>query len=178
MSLFGFDTSDFDDIVNDIASSSVDIFLSKDNKYYHEVDESDDNLANPDVLDQLLNELQGTVDVKYIEKEYMSETEASNNDGVREAVTKSIFTTPELVQYNENGLFIDRKTGLFYDLNPLNKTFYNIHVLLKKMGIANNLFMLVLVNPNLHRVDPHDVDNLSLEQQEMVLQELRINPWF
>ena len=80
MSLFGFDTSDFDDIVNDIASSSVDIFLSKDNKYYHEVDESDDNLANPDVLDQLLNELQGTVDVRYIEKEYMSETEASNND--------------------------------------------------------------------------------------------------
>ena len=97
MSLFGFDTSDFDDIVNDIASSSVDIFLSKDNKYYHEVDESDDNLANPDVLDQLLNELQGTVDVKYIEKEYMSETEASNNDGMREAVTKSIFTTPDLV---------------------------------------------------------------------------------
>ena len=178
MSLFGFDTSDFDEIVNEISSSSVDIFLSKDNKYYHEVAEDDEHLETPDAIDQLLNKLQGTIDVKYIEKEYMTETELNNNDGVRDAITKSVFTTPELVPYNENGLFLDKKTGLFYDLNPLNKTFYNIHVLLKKMGIANNLFMLVLVNPNLHRVNPHDVDNLSLEQQEMVLQELRVNPWF
>ena len=179
MSLFGFDTSDFDDIVNDIASSSVDIFLSKDNRYFYEPEEDSEHLATPDALDSLLNELQGTIDVKYIEKEYMLDVEASSNDGTsRDAVMKSVFTTPDLVEYNKEGLFLDRKTGLFYDLNPLNKTFYNIHILLKKMGVANNLFMLVLVNPNLHRVDPHDVDNLSHEMQSAILQELRVNPWF
>ena len=178
MSLFGFDTSDFDDIVNDISSSSVDIFLSKDNKYFYEPEEDSVHLETPDALDSLLNELQGTIDVKYIEKEYMFDIEASNNDGTRDAIVKSVFTTPDLVEYNKDGLFLDRKTGLFYDLNPLNKTFYNIHILLKKMGVANNLFMLVLVNPNLHRVDPHDVDNLSHEQQALILQELRVNPWF
>ena len=56
MSLFGFDTSDFDDIVTDMQSSSVDIFLSKDNKYFHDVEEDNEHLANPDAIDQLLNE--------------------------------------------------------------------------------------------------------------------------
>lgn len=64
------------------------------------------------------------------------------------------------------------------DTNTRNKSFLKIAKLYKDMGIKNYYFHLALLQPELQGVDPHDEDNLTLEQKTMILWEIDNNPWY
>lgn len=49
--------------------------------------------------------------------------------------------------------------------------------MLKKMGVKNNSFMLVLTQPELQGIDPHS-PNLTQEQKMRIAMECKINPWY
>ena len=51
-------------------------------------------------------------------------------------------------------------TSIYYHMSTTNKSFLEVHQYLKDSGINNNKFMLVLLDPDLARIDPHD-PNLS-----------------
>ena len=50
-------------------------------------------------------------------------------------------------------------------------------MVLKKMGVKNHLFMLVLSQPELVGVDPHS-PNLTEEQKHRIAYEAKTNPWY
>jgi len=58
-----------------------------------------------------------------------------------------------------------------------NTSFLEFAKKLKLMGRKNYLFPLALINPLLIDVDPHD-ENLSRETKAMILEEVKINPWY
>ena len=58
-----------------------------------------------------------------------------------------------------------------------NKSFLEMHQFLKDRGIQNNKFMLVLLNPELARIDPRD-PNLPMPYRALVLRECLSNPWY
>ena len=64
-----------------------------------------------------------------------------------------------------------------YQMSTNNKSFLEMHYFLKSQGIKNNRFMLVLFDPDLAGVDPHD-PNLSLMMKQKVLREVSINYWY
>jgi len=59
-----------------------------------------------------------------------------------------------------------------------NRSFVEYAAKLKRMGIKNHAFPLALINPLLKDVDPHDEENLTLEEKSMILEEIKINPWY
>lgn len=63
------------------------------------------------------------------------------------------------------------------DLSTKNRSFVNLAILLKKMGVRNHMFMLALVNPSLQGIDPHD-PNLDMETKGLITAEIKINPWY
>jgi len=63
------------------------------------------------------------------------------------------------------------------DTTTKNTSFIRIAAIYKEMGIINNCFMLVLLNPQLQGVDPFS-PNLTIEQMGMVALEARANPWY
>lgn len=66
---------------------------------------------------------------------------------------------------------------MIYDFNTKNESFINVHILLKELGIQNNLFHLTLFNQNLAGIDPHN-PNLPLEIKMMIIEEAHNNFWY
>jgi len=61
-----------------------------------------------------------------------------------------------------------------YDHETKNKSFLKVHEQLKMLGIRNNEFFLLLLNPKLKGVDPHD-PNISPQVAMMVIEECQLN---
>lgn len=64
-----------------------------------------------------------------------------------------------------------------YDWDTKNKSFLEVHEQLKLLGVKNNAFFLLLLNPLLKGVDPHD-PNISPETALMVLEECSLNIFY
>ena len=69
------------------------------------------------------------------------------------------------------------QTTIYYHMSTTNKSFLEMHRYLKDSGIENNKFMLVLLDPDLARIDPHD-PNLNRLMKQKVLRECIYNPWY
>lgn len=74
-------------------------------------------------------------------------------------------------------LYGQSKTNIYYHMSTTNKSFLEVHQYLKDSGIANNKFMLVLLDPDLAKIDPHD-PNLNTAYKTKVLRECLYNPWY
>lgn len=68
-------------------------------------------------------------------------------------------------------------TSIYYHMSTTNKSFLEVHQYLKDSGRTNNKFMLVLLDPDLAKIDPHD-PNLSRMMKTKVLKECLHNPWY
>ena len=64
-----------------------------------------------------------------------------------------------------------------YDWKTENKSFIDVHIQLKLLGIKNNAFHLILLNPLLQGVDPYSED-LTNEQVMMIVQECKLNMFY
>lgn len=64
-----------------------------------------------------------------------------------------------------------------YDVKTSNISFIQTAVDLKKLGIKNNMFFLVLYDPSLQGVDPHS-EFLTDDQIIRIINECLINPWY
>ena len=58
-----------------------------------------------------------------------------------------------------------------------NKSFLDMHNYLKSLGIKNNAFMLVLIDPDLDGIDPYD-PNLNVLYKQKILRECMCNYWY
>ena len=63
------------------------------------------------------------------------------------------------------------------DTKTKNVSFLKMSMVLKKLGVKNNLFMLVLCDETLQGIDPHST-TLTENQQLRVAYEAKINPWY
>jgi len=70
-----------------------------------------------------------------------------------------------------------QKTTIFYQMSTSNKSFIDMHYILKKLGIKNNRFMLALIDPDLAGINPFD-PNLNLTMKHKVLRECTNNYWY
>lgn len=66
---------------------------------------------------------------------------------------------------------------VYYHMTTTNKTFLDMHRYLKDIGIKNNKFMLVLLDPDLAGIDPHD-PKLPTFMKQKVLRECMCNYWY
>lgn len=66
---------------------------------------------------------------------------------------------------------------VYYHMSTTNTSFLNMHYFLKEKGIKNNKFMLILYDPDLASIDPHD-RRLNVHMKQKVLRECMINPWY
>ena len=64
-----------------------------------------------------------------------------------------------------------------YDWKTRNKSFIELHMDLKKLGIKNNKFFLILFDPDLQGVDPFS-PILPLQTQVKIMAECIRNPWY
>lgn len=62
-------------------------------------------------------------------------------------------------------------------IDTKNKSFLDLALLWRDMGVKNHAFPLALVNPALKTIDPFDPE-LTERERVMVLYECRINPWY
>lgn len=67
-----------------------------------------------------------------------------------------------------------RAMSPIYDYHTKNKSFIKVHKQLELLGVKNNEFFLLLLNPRLQGVDPHD-PNISPEVAMMVIEECQLN---
>ena len=82
---------------------------------------------------------------------------------------------PEAQATNQNATITP--TRICYQMSTTNKTFLNMHYLLKSMGIQNNRFFLALLDPDLAGISPFD-PNLSFMMKQKVLREVTNNFWY
>jgi hypothetical protein len=75
----------------------------------------------------------------------------------------------------ENSNVITRK--VYYQMSTANKSFLDIHHFLQAKGIKNNRFFLVLLDPDLAGVDPHD-PRLNTYMKGKILREVILNYWY
>lgn len=66
---------------------------------------------------------------------------------------------------------------VYYHMSTTNKSFLEVQKYLEDIGIENNKFMLVLLDPDLARIDPHD-PALPTSMKVKVLRECLYNPWY
>lgn len=66
---------------------------------------------------------------------------------------------------------------MIYDFSTKNESFLNMHILLKRMGIENNKFHLILFNERLAGIDFFN-ENLPMDVKLMISYELATNFWF
>lgn len=64
-----------------------------------------------------------------------------------------------------------------YDDKTKNKSFIEVHEQLKMLGVKNNKFFLLLLNPLLQGIDPHD-PNLPPEIALMIIEECSLNIFY
>jgi hypothetical protein len=67
-----------------------------------------------------------------------------------------------------------RAMSPIYDHHTKNKSFLRVHEQLKLLGVRNNEFFLLLLNPRLQGVDPYD-PNITPDLAMMVIQECQLN---
>jgi len=67
--------------------------------------------------------------------------------------------------------------NIYYDYQTNNKTFLDMYSHLKKLGITNNNFFLIILNKDLVGVDPFN-ENLSTSQKIEIIEECRLNYWY
>lgn len=67
--------------------------------------------------------------------------------------------------------------GAVLDLSTANRSFIDMSLKLKSIGIKNHAFMLALYNPDLLGIDPHS-ENLTLAQKAAILVECKQNFWY
>lgn len=79
--------------------------------------------------------------------------------------------------YNNVNTGAPQQFNIYYHMSTNNKSFLEMHQFLKDRGIQNNKFMLVLLNPELARIDPRD-PNLPMPYRALVLRECLSNPWY
>lgn len=70
-----------------------------------------------------------------------------------------------------------------YQMNTKNHSFYNTHILLKKLGLKNNKFFLKLFDKRLENINPHAKlpdgrSALTREEKNMVYEECNRNVWY
>lgn len=66
---------------------------------------------------------------------------------------------------------------VYFQMNTSNKSFLDVHNYLKKSGTENNRFFLVLLDPDLARINPRD-PNLNTMMKAKVLRECMSNYWY
>jgi hypothetical protein len=66
---------------------------------------------------------------------------------------------------------------MIYDTTTRNISFLAVSKTLRDKGIANNKFMLALLDPTIRGIDPFD-PNLRMEQQVRIFNEIVSNPWY
>ena len=69
------------------------------------------------------------------------------------------------------------QTTIYYQMSTTNKSFLEMSKFLSDSGIKNNKFMLVLLDPDLARVDPFD-PKLPQIMKRKILRECLYNPWY
>lgn len=69
------------------------------------------------------------------------------------------------------------QTTVYYHMSTTNKSFLEVSQYLADSGIEHNRFMLVLLDPDLARINPHD-PTLSTMMKTKVLRECLYNPWY
>ena len=70
------------------------------------------------------------------------------------------------------------RAGGIIDYQTRNHSFLRMSVLLRKMGVKNNNFMLHLIQPELQGVDPFDIEHLTSELTQRIALECKLNPWY
>ena len=65
-----------------------------------------------------------------------------------------------------------------FDYTTPNTSFIRLHHILKKMGVSNNKFFLVLLDTSLRDVDPHNLKDNSMELKLRIVRECKLNPWY
>lgn len=68
-------------------------------------------------------------------------------------------------------------SGPIYDFDTKNTSFLEVHEQLKLIGIKNNAFHLLLLNPSLKGVDPYS-ENLTPQMVMMIVQECQLNIFY
>jgi len=71
----------------------------------------------------------------------------------------------------------DNYPNAIVDMKTSNKSFIDLAVLYREMGVENHAFLLALHNPALVGVDPHS-DNLTMVEIQMIIIEATENPWY
>lgn len=66
---------------------------------------------------------------------------------------------------------------VYYDYGTQNKSFVEVSKILKDKGIKNNNFFLLLLDTDLHGVDPYD-GRLSKEMKNKIYKECKNNYWY
>ena len=66
---------------------------------------------------------------------------------------------------------------VYYDYGTQNKSFVEVSKILKDKGINNNNFFLLLLDTDLHDVDPYD-RRLSKEMKNKIYEECKNNYWY
>lgn len=75
-------------------------------------------------------------------------------------------------------LFRNDLQRYYVDTNTSNKSFLKMAIVLKRMGVKNNLFMLGIRDRGLIGVDPFDYENLTPDLMQRIVVESMINPWY
>ncbi len=71
----------------------------------------------------------------------------------------------------------NRFPGAMIDVHTPNQSFVRLSALYRSLGIKNHAFLLTLVNPEIHGVDPHSAQLTEL-QRALIAIEAKINPWY
>lgn len=66
---------------------------------------------------------------------------------------------------------------IYYDTNTQNRSFIDMHLFLKDIGIQHNSFFLVLLDPDLAGINPRD-PNLNRMMKQKILRECITNFWY
>ena len=109
-----------------------------------------------------------------------------NNDprSARGVVDKTVNSSPK--KHTDSFVIDGKKIGAIkapinwgpiYDFKTKNQSFLDVQKQLKLLGIKNNAFHLILFNPALQGVDPHD-PNITPVQAMMVVQECQLNIFY
>lgn len=75
-------------------------------------------------------------------------------------------------------LFLKDMKRYYVDTNTPNKSFLKMSIVLKKMGVKNNLFMLGIRDRGLIGVDPFDYASLTPDLMRRIVVESIVNPWY
>lgn len=70
------------------------------------------------------------------------------------------------------------REGAIVHSETSNKTFLKVSMILKKMNVENYMFPLALLQPDLAKYDPHNLQDSSEELRLRIALESKMNPWY